>query len=215
MAEGNEKNPFEQLEYVELRELVRYLVEKSGKSASQVSRDAGRKGGYIGTVVNRGTVPGLAALADIAEACGYVLELRSADEVISVLPLNALQRLGEVDTWGSEVIRLALGREGDRRHHVVTGERVGEKAMRLRGLAALLPEGITIDDMIGCGAHYYRIDDRGFLVVKNVDGDTVAMFPARLADDLGSDAGELLDPLRVGRHSVRVDHRVTTQPTGE
>lgn len=71
---------------VELRDLIRYLVDKSGKSASRVSREIGRTSGYLGSVIHRGSLPSPSVLADIAEACGYCLALIGKDEAITVLP---------------------------------------------------------------------------------------------------------------------------------
>lgn len=174
MGAKSSENAFEDLEFLELRQLVRHMVERSGKSASQVSRDAGRKSGYIGTIVNRGTVPGLAALADIAEACGYVLELRGTDEVISVLPRNVNPMADHHrDMWGSEV--LALANEGTR--HVVTGDDIDQTAVDLRGLGSLLPDGVPIDALTDLGAKMYRVDKRGVLTVYGAEWKVVAMFP--------------------------------------
>ena len=78
--------------YVELYNLVRYLVEKSGKSASQVSREIGRTSGYIGSIVHRGTIPSAGVLADIAAACGFALVLVGEREALTVQPVNVAVR---------------------------------------------------------------------------------------------------------------------------
>jgi len=74
--------------YVELDNLIRYLVERSGKSASRVSREIGRTSGYLGSVIHRRTIPSAGVLADIAAACGYALVLVGEGEALTVQPVN-------------------------------------------------------------------------------------------------------------------------------
>jgi len=159
---------------LELSELVRHLVQRSGRSASRISRDIGRTSGYLGTIINRGTVPGLGALANIAQACGYVVSLKSADEEITIFPRDVNPRGGYVDAWGSESRDLLTSRT---RRHVVAGENMREELFELRGLSALLPEGVSLDSLIELGAKSYAVDARDVLTVYDKDWHTVAMFP--------------------------------------
>lgn len=71
---------------LDIDELVRHIVKKSGKTPAQLSREISRSKGYVGSLLSHGTVPGLSVLADIAEACGYGVALISDDEAITVLP---------------------------------------------------------------------------------------------------------------------------------
>ena len=159
---------------LELSGLVRHLVQKSGRSASRISRDIGRTSGYLGTIINRGTVPGLGALANIAQACGYVVSLKSADEEITIFPRDVNPRGGYVDAWGSESMALLTSRQ---HHHVVAGENMREELFELRGLSSLLPEGVSLDSLIELGAKSYTVDTRDVLTVYDKDWHTVAMFP--------------------------------------
>lgn len=89
--------------YVELYDLVRYLVEKSGKSASRVSREIGRTSGYIGSIVHRGTIPSAGVLADIAAACGYKLVLVGEADALTIQPVN-VGPSADASPWLGDVI---------------------------------------------------------------------------------------------------------------
>ena len=74
------------MQMIEVTEVVRDLVNDSGKSAARVSKDIGRTSGYLGSVIHRGSLPSPALLADIAEACGYCLALIGENKAITFLP---------------------------------------------------------------------------------------------------------------------------------
>lgn len=64
--------------------LVKNMIEKSGRSAAEISRDIGRSSNYISSMVYNMTVPRADLLADIAHACGYELQLVGHGETLDV-----------------------------------------------------------------------------------------------------------------------------------
>lgn len=71
---------------------LRRMVTMSGKSAMQVSRDMGVAEKYISMTLSRGSVPKLDTYADIAEACGYSVQLVSQNDVIIVDGKRRIER---------------------------------------------------------------------------------------------------------------------------
>lgn len=64
------------------------MVDASGKSGVQVSREIGRSDNYLWSMLRNGTMPGLDLFVAIARACGYSVELTgpnpSASETINL-----------------------------------------------------------------------------------------------------------------------------------
>lgn len=51
------------------------MVDASGKSGVQVSREIGRSDNYLWSMLRNGTMPGVDLFVAIAKACGYSVEL--------------------------------------------------------------------------------------------------------------------------------------------
>lgn len=77
----------EETEQVEVSEsdLVRHMVNMSGKTQSDVSESMGKSRGYVLTSTSRGSSPSAANLAKLARACGYRFVLEGHGESISVI----------------------------------------------------------------------------------------------------------------------------------
>ena len=70
--------------HVRADEAVRAVVEHSGKSKAQVSRDIGRSSAFIGVTIHKQSVPSAELMARIAEACGMELQLTDGKTVIAI-----------------------------------------------------------------------------------------------------------------------------------
>lgn len=62
------------------------VINGSGKSRRAVSIELGFHENAITKYINRGTVPGLNLMAQIAAACGYIMQFVKGDETIVVDP---------------------------------------------------------------------------------------------------------------------------------
>lgn len=147
-----------QIDAIDLRELVRYLVSNSGKSASRISNEIGRGHGFIGSLIHQRSIPTAALLADIAQQCGYALTLSSPSECITIFPRTAWDNPG---AWGEAAAEI----ERAGKHHVCAVgefESLGELeyypevAQDLGELVRLLqkmkPLGMSVDESSDSGA---------------------------------------------------------------
>ena len=77
----------EETKQVEVSEsdLVRHMVNMSGKTQSDVSESMGKSRGYVLASTSRGSSPSAANLAKLARACGYRFVLEGHGESISVI----------------------------------------------------------------------------------------------------------------------------------
>lgn len=73
---------------------MRHMVNMSGKSTRAVSRDIGIADTFVGMTLSRKSVPKLDTFADIAEACGYEVQIVGHDETIVI---DGKRRLGRMD----------------------------------------------------------------------------------------------------------------------
>ena len=64
--------------------LVRRMVESSGKSAADISREIGRNSRYISVMLYNRTVPNVNLMARVAKACGYRLVIVGHGETIEL-----------------------------------------------------------------------------------------------------------------------------------
>lgn len=65
-------------------DLIRHMCEKSGQSMRAVSVKMGKSPTYLSATIARGGGVGVSTLAEIARACGYVLEVNGRGEVLAV-----------------------------------------------------------------------------------------------------------------------------------
>ena len=72
--------------YTSVRGLVDALVDGSGKSRSKVSQEIGRNAYFLSKTVNRGSVPNVGLVNEVAHACGYEMVFRSDAEEVVVTP---------------------------------------------------------------------------------------------------------------------------------
>ena len=108
-----------QIDAIDLKELVRFLVKRSGKSASRISTEIGRGHGFVGSLMHQRSIPTAALLADIAQQCGYALILSGPEECITVFPRTAWDDPG---AWGEAAAEIdAAGK-----HHVCAVGKVGD-----------------------------------------------------------------------------------------
>lgn len=64
--------------------LVKKMIDKSGKSPSEVSKQMGRTRNYIYAFYNKKPDPKLSTFIDIAQSCGYSIVLKGHDEEIDL-----------------------------------------------------------------------------------------------------------------------------------
>ena len=74
---------------VDVPGLVREMVNSSGKSAAQVSREIQRSDGFLASMLHRGSMPSVDLFADIAAACGYSVIIRSERDEFVMLPTHS------------------------------------------------------------------------------------------------------------------------------
>lgn len=69
---------------METRRAIRRIVHLSGKSQRQVSEDMGRSPNFVSAVLTQKRTPSTDLMAEIAEVCGYELQLvkKGGGEVI-------------------------------------------------------------------------------------------------------------------------------------
>lgn len=67
------------MEHIGSSEVLKVLVDSSGKSRRQISRELGRFDTYIQTTLGKQTVPGLSVTSQICKLCGYELVLREKE----------------------------------------------------------------------------------------------------------------------------------------
>lgn len=79
---------------MESLQALRHMVSMSGKSTMAISRDMGIAEKYVGMTISRKSVPKLDTFADIAEACGYEVQIVGHDETIVI---DGKRRLGRMD----------------------------------------------------------------------------------------------------------------------
>lgn len=70
------------------REVLRYVVNQSGKSQRAISIELGKVPTYISATFTQGSIPTIETLANIANVCGYDLALinRATGETIAIDP---------------------------------------------------------------------------------------------------------------------------------
>lgn len=56
------------------------MVRMSGKPSSQIAREIGRAESFVRATISQGTRPRVDTFAEIAEACGYEVVLRSGSD---------------------------------------------------------------------------------------------------------------------------------------
>lgn len=64
----------------DIQAIIRHMVTASGMSYAEVSRAMGRNDRYVAGMLKEETTPRLDLFIKIAEACGYVLELRETQD---------------------------------------------------------------------------------------------------------------------------------------
>lgn len=67
------------VDFSDLDGCIRHMVDASGKSGVQVSREIGRSDNYLWSMLRNGTMPGVDLFVAIARACGYSVELTGPD----------------------------------------------------------------------------------------------------------------------------------------
>lgn len=67
------------VDFSDLDGCIRHMVDASGKSGVQVSREIGRSDNYLWSMLRNGTMPGIDLFVAIARACGYSVELTGPD----------------------------------------------------------------------------------------------------------------------------------------
>ena len=67
-------------------EILRHMVEKSGKTYRQIAREIGRSESFVSTTIAHGACPRLDTFAAIAGTCGYQLVLKTDDEQLELVP---------------------------------------------------------------------------------------------------------------------------------
>ena len=65
---------------ISLQDLIRHMLDWSGMKATDVSRAMGKTSGYLAVMLYNESTPRLDLFIKIAEACGYSLELREAQD---------------------------------------------------------------------------------------------------------------------------------------
>jgi hypothetical protein len=76
------------------------MCSTSGKGTVQVSRELGKSKAYVSATINRGNVPRVDTLAEIAKACGYKVVLEGHGERIELDAGWALDPIVEVEYEG-------------------------------------------------------------------------------------------------------------------
>lgn len=71
---------------MQAQEAFRYVLDNSGKSQRQISRDLGKVDTFISSMLSGGRTPGLQLMANVSDVCGYDLVLvnRSTGETIKL-----------------------------------------------------------------------------------------------------------------------------------
>ncbi|WP_102337698.1 helix-turn-helix domain-containing protein [Collinsella provencensis] len=86
---------------MQVNNVVRFIIERSGKSFRKVSEELGRSANWAGVVAMPRRSPALATVADIADACGVdvVLVDRATGAAIATIdpPRCALETQGTED----------------------------------------------------------------------------------------------------------------------
>ena len=77
---------------MEACEILRHMVEASGKSYRQISKEIGRSESFVSATIAQGACPRLDTFASIAGACGYQVEVQSKTERLELVP------------WGGEFV---------------------------------------------------------------------------------------------------------------
>lgn len=65
-------------------QLIRHMCERSGQSLRAVSLKMGKSPTYLSALITQGSTPTVTTLAEIARACGYVLEANGRGEVLAI-----------------------------------------------------------------------------------------------------------------------------------
>lgn len=73
---------------MQAQEAFRYVLDNSGKSQRQISRDLGKVDTFISSMLSGKRTPGLQLMANVADVCGYDLLLvnRQTGEAIPIDP---------------------------------------------------------------------------------------------------------------------------------
>ena len=69
-----------------ITEAVRHMCEQSGKGVVGVSQALGKSKMYLSALISRGSYPRTDTLVQIAQACGYTVELVREGERIVLEP---------------------------------------------------------------------------------------------------------------------------------
>jgi len=72
-------------------EALRRMIRMSGKSNRQISREIGKADSFVSASLAQGVRPRIDTFARIAEACGYEVLVRSADDSFSLTPQVAVE----------------------------------------------------------------------------------------------------------------------------
>ena len=70
-------------------DLIRHMCAKSGKSLRAVSVKINKSPNYISSIFGKDATPNVNTLAEIANACGYVLCAKGHGETVALEPARA------------------------------------------------------------------------------------------------------------------------------
>ncbi len=99
---------------------VRHMLDKAGLSPNAACQSMGRANGYVDQSLKRRGGIGAPTLAEIAQACGYELQLVGRGETLSIDPANTSEaentqktpRKGSMPLFGSGDITWSIFRDG-------------------------------------------------------------------------------------------------------
>ena len=69
---------------MQITEAIKHMCEKSGKGVVGVSQALGKSRMYLSALISRGSYPRTDTLVQIAQACGYTVELVKDSERIEL-----------------------------------------------------------------------------------------------------------------------------------
>ena len=69
-----------------ITEAIKHMCEQSGKGVVGASQALGKSRMYLSALISRGSYPRTDTLVQIAQACGYRVELVRGDERIEIEP---------------------------------------------------------------------------------------------------------------------------------
>lgn len=67
-----------------ITDAIKHMCEQSGQGVVGASRALGKSRMYLSALISRGSYPRTDTLVQIAQACGYTVELVSGDERIQL-----------------------------------------------------------------------------------------------------------------------------------